>query len=168
MREFWKTASAVRNWWRDSRSSCWKLLRWTTSSIKPGSSTRRIRTGMRILAEKLSFILWMVADIGLVLRETFNAEGELNLDLTSFRNHNFLHIGGEALVPGFQCVGASRGVFDAETTLLVGGGVKWILHYENDAAHLGMDRAEDIHAARLSELHLFDFRIFIQAEIEWV
>ena len=39
---------------------------------------------------------------------------------------------------------------------------------EDDASHLGMDRAKDIDTARIFELHLFYFRIFVKPKIERV
>ena len=64
-------------------------------------------------------ILVMGADI-LVLGKAFDSEREIDPDFAGCGNDNFFHFGGEAVVPGFEFVGAGRNILDAVTAGFIG------------------------------------------------
>ena len=57
----------------------------------------------------------------LVFREVVNAEHELHLRFSCFRNDNFLRLSGKAFVPGLQLIRARRNVGEVGEVPAVGG-----------------------------------------------
>ena len=71
-------------------------------------------------------------------------------------------------MPGFYFVGPGGNASNAVFAFAIGAGEKRILQDEDDAAHLGVNGAEDIDAAGFVEGDGFDGGMFVEAEIEFL
>ena len=125
-----------------------------------------LTAGSITLVLKLIISLALIFSMRLRFRQIFDAESEIHLHLSLFRNRDLPHLARQALMPGFKLVGAGGHIENCIPAFFICGGEIWILQNKHNAAHPRMDRTEHINSPWLVKFDAADFRILIETQIE--